>query len=285
MSRITMRNIAVMSVQYVHYSFDYYLDSMRRCGLNRIDLWGGTPHYCRLDYPTEAQAEKKIREMRKKIDDRGMKVVIYTPETLSYPYSFSSPEEPVRRRTLEYFDMAMDDALRFGTNKLFLNSGCGLLDLPREESWARCRESIRKVCDMAEKKGIMMVLEQLQPYESNLVTTLPDLKRMLDEVGSPALKACVDLVAMEVAGEKLEDYYAELGAGAIQHIHFADGSPSGHFILGDGNLPLRDYIRVLSSHDYAGEVDLEINDSIYWDDPHTSVARSAEYLRTFLPEE
>ena len=284
MSRITMENIAVMSVQYVHYSFDYYLKSMQDCGLKNIDLWGGTPHYCRLDYPTAAAAEKKIAEMRRKIEDMGMKVVIYTPETLAYPFSFSDPEKEVRARTIDYFEMAMDDALCFGTSKVFINSGCGLLDLPREESWQRCRESIRKVCDIAEKKGIMLLQEQLQPYESNLLTTLPDMKRMLSEVNSPALKTCVDLVAMEVVEEKFEDYYSELGAGAIQHIHFADGNPSGHYILGDGNLPLKDYIRIMEAHDYTSFVDLEINDSIYWADPHASVKRSADYLRKFLPE-
>lgn len=284
MSRITMQNIAVMSVQYVHYSFDYYLDSMQKCGLKNIDLWGGTPHYCRLDYPTGAAAEKKIAEMRKKIEDRGMRVVMYTPETLAYPFSFSDPEKEVRARTIDFFDMAMDDALNFGTNKVFINTGCGLLDLPREKSWQRCRESIRKVCDLAEKKGIMLLLEQLQPYESNLLTTLPDMKRMLDEVNSPALKTCVDLVAMEVVGEKFEDYYRELGADTIQHIHYADGNPSGHFILGDGNLPLKDYIRIMEEHDYTSIVDLEINDSIYWADPHTSIKRSTDYLRGFLPE-
>lgn len=284
MSRITMQDIAVMSVQYVHYSFDYYLESMQKCGLKNIDLWGGTPHYCRLDYPTGAAAEKKIAEMRKKIEDRGMRVVMYTPETLAYPFSFSDPEKEVRTRTIDFFDMAMDDALSFGTNKVFINTGCGLLDLPREESWQRCRESIRKVCDLAEKKGIMLLLEQLQPYESNLLTTLPDMKRMLDEVNSPALKTCVDLVAMEVVGEKFEDYYRELGVDTIQHIHYADGNPSGHFILGDGNLPLKDYIRIMEEHDYTSIVDLEINDSIYWADPHTSIKRSADYLRGFLPE-
>jgi len=284
MSRITMQDIAVMSVQYVHYSFDYYLDSMRRCGLRNIDLWGGIPHYCRLDYPASAAAEKKIAEMRGRIEDKGLRVEIYTPETLAYPFSFSDPEAEVRNRTIDYFDMAMDDALLFGTDKVFINTGCGLLDLPREDSWRRCRESIRKICDIAEEKQITLMLEQLQPYESNLLTTLPDMKRMLDEVGSPALKTCVDLVAMEVVHENLEDYFSVLGEDAIRHIHYADGNPSGHFILGDGNLPLKDYIRTLEAHDYRGSVDLEINDSIYWDDPHASVARSAEYLRTFLPE-
>ena len=31
-------------------------------------------------------------------------------------------------------------------------------------------------------------------------------------------------------------------------------------------------------------VDLEINDSIYWEDPHASIQQSADYLRAFLPE-
>lgn len=51
MSKITMDQIGVMSVQYIRYSLEYYLDSMKRCGLKHVDLWGGIPHYCRLDYP------------------------------------------------------------------------------------------------------------------------------------------------------------------------------------------------------------------------------------------
>lgn len=58
MSRITMQDVAVMSVQYVQYSFAYYLDSMKRCGLSNIDMWGGAPHYCRLDYNSSATAHR-----------------------------------------------------------------------------------------------------------------------------------------------------------------------------------------------------------------------------------
>ncbi len=284
MSIISMDQVAVMSVQYVHYTFDYYLDSMKRCNVRNIDLWGGSPHYCRLDYPTNAAAARKVRELRDKAESLGMKIAIYTPETLAYPYSISAPEQSIRDRTLDYFDMAMDDALEMGTNQLFINTGCSPLDIPREEGWARAVESIQKICQMAEKRGIVMMLEQLQPYESNLLVNLPQMAAMLREVPSPALKTCVDLVAMEVSNEALEDYYTTLGKEAIQFIHFADGDPSGHYILGDGNLPLKEYIKILESHDYNSIVDLEINDSIYWADPHTSVKRSVDYLREFLPE-
>ena len=281
MSRITMKNIAAMSVQYVHYSFDYYLESMQKCSLTNVDLWGGIPHYCRLDYPWTPNAVRRTSELRKKIEDRGMKVVVYTPETLGYPYSFSSPQREVRERTVDYFSMAMDDALQFGTDKVFLNSGCGLLDLPREESWARCRDTFRTICTIAEQKNITMVLEQLQPYESDLVVTLPDVARMLEEVDSPALKVCIDVVAMSVSRERIEEYFKVLGPDAIALNHYAD---TFHYILGDGDLPLVDYIRELEELDYEGIVDLEINDSIYWADPHTSLLRSVEYLRRFLPE-
>lgn len=279
MSKITMDNFAVMSVQYVHYSLEYYLDSMVKNGLKHVDLWGGIPHYCRLDYPFAEDAKKKIGSIRAMMEERGLDVSVYTPETLAYPYSFSHPEEEVRKRTVDYFSMAMDDALLFGTNKVFLNSGCGLLDLTREESFARLVDTYKKIADIAEQKGIELVLEQLQPYESNLVLNLQDIKRVLDEVDSPAMYICVDVVAMAVAGEELKDYFEVLGRDRIKLIHFAD---TCHYILGDGELPLKDYLKTLEEYDYDGIVDLEINDSIYWDDPHESIRKSVEWLKAEL---
>ena len=211
-------------------------------------------------------------------------MVIYTPETLAYPFSFSSPEKSICNRTIDYFDKAFEDALSLGTNRVFINTGCGLLDIPREDSWKRTVENIKTISERAKKQGITMIIEQLQPYESNLLTTCADMSRMLNEVNCDNLKACIDLVAMEVVGDKLKDFYSTLGNDSIQWIHYADGNPSGHYILGDGNLPLKDYIKILEEHNYNSYVDLEINDSIYWEDPHTSIKRSSEYLRTFLPE-
>lgn len=283
MSRITMQNVAVMSVQYVQYSFPYYLDSMEKCGLTKVDLWGGAPHYCRLDHTSSLQAERRAAQLRREIEDRGMQVVIYTPETLGYPFSYSVPDPALRGRTIDYMKSAMEDALTFGTNRVFLNTGCHPRDLDREEGWKRTVDSFRVLCDRAERLGVKLVLEQLQPYESNLVLNLSDVKRMLSEVGSPALCCCVDLVAMEVAKDTLEDFCQSLG-GRLEWVHYSD---SHHLILGDGDYgrdKLEDYVRTLERHGYQNCLDLEINDSIYWEDPHTSIQRSADYLRAFLPE-
>jgi len=283
MSQITMHDVAVMSVQYVQHSFSYYLNSMQTAGLSRVDLWGGSPHYCRLDYPTSLAASRRVAQLRRDIEDHGMQVVIYTPETLGYPFSYSSPEVPVRERTIDFMRSAMEDALAFGTNRVFVNTGCHPRDLDREEGWKRTVESFGILCEQAERLGVQLILEQLQPYESNLVICLEDVKRMLAEVNSPALNCCVDLTAMEVAGECLEDYCLQLGE-RLQWVHYSD---SHHLILGEGTLgreKLEGYIRTLERFDFQNGIDLEINDSIYWEDPHTSVQRSADYLRTFLSE-
>lgn len=281
MHKIKFEQFSVMSVQYVQHSFDFFLDSMKRCGIKHIDLWGGAPHYSRINYDTGTEAEKKLKEIKNKIDDNGLTVAIYTPETLTYPFSYSSPEPAVRQSTIDYMSAAMEDARLLGTNDLFINTGCGLRDLPREESWKRCVESVRILCEKAELMEINMVIEQLQPYESNLLVTQDDMLRMLAEVNHPSLQVCVDLVAMEVMGENLETQYSLFG-DKIKLFHYCDGNPSGHFILGDGNLPLQNYIQIMEKHDFKGYLSLEINDSIYWLDPHESIRKSVAFIHNKL---
>ncbi|HPH94688.1 MAG TPA: TIM barrel protein [Anaerolineaceae bacterium] len=283
MSRLSMQHISVMSVQYWHYSFDYFLNSMEQCGLKNIEFWAGAPHYCFDDHETRAEASQKITAMRRQIEARGMRMIMYTPEQLNYPVNIAGRDPAYRRKSLNYFIRAMEDALEFGCPRVFITSGWGLRDEPREEAWKRSVESLALLSRQATEKGVTLVIEQLQPYESNLLVTGADMARMVSEVDSSALQCCVDLVAMAVSGERLQPFFDRLGP-RVQHIHFADGSPSGHFILGDGHLPLLEYLKILEANDYMGYLTLEINDAIYWENPHDSIARSAAYLRRFLPE-
>ncbi len=281
MSNITLNDFAVMTPSYQQYSFDYALDSIHSIGIRNIDFWGGIPHFYRFDHSDE-EATSFLKEIRKKAEDRGMRFVIYTPETLSYPYSIADPNPKTVQRTIDYFSMCMDDALTLGTDRLFINTGTGLRDLPVSQSMDICIASIRKICENAQARGITMMLEQLQPYESNLCTDIFAMKRIIDAVDSPALKICVDLVAMDVAGESLEQYYETFGEDMIGFIHFSD---SHHEVCGTGSLPLKEYIETLEQHNYDSIVDLEINDSIYWEDPHTPHKQTVDYLRKFiLPE-
>ncbi|MFS0634365.1 TIM barrel protein [Mesobacillus foraminis] len=283
MSREIMNQIAVMNVQYVQYSFDFFLDSMAKCGVKNIELWTGAPHFYYEDYLTYRETSKKIKKLKGQIEDLGMKVICLTPEQLNYPINLAAKDERLRTRTVDYFSRHMEMALEFGTDQLFITSGSGLRDVQREESWKYSRESLEILAEKAEITGIKLIMEQLQPYESNLITTRSDIERMLQEVDSSSLQCCVDVVAMAVVKDELEDFFKSL-EGRIQHIHLADGNPSGHYILGDGSLPIIDYLKTLDNNKYDRYITLEINDSIYLTDPHLALKRSTDYLRNVLLE-
>lgn len=281
LSTIGMKDVSVMGTSYVHYTLEYFLDSMYELGIHGIDLWGAEPLYCRLDYQTSSEAEKHLKKICAELEARDQKVTIYTPETLGYPYNFSDPYESITQRTIEYFKWAFEDAHVLNCPRVFVNSGCGLRNIPREESFKRCVERLRTVMDIAEKEDIIVPLEQLQPYESNLVTTIADVERMLNEVGSPNLRVCVDLTAMEVQSETLEQYFDTFN-DKIEWIHYSD---SHHEIVGSGEYgkeKLAGFITTLEEHDFENGIDLEVNDSIYWEDPHIAHAKTCEYLRNEL---
>ncbi len=283
MRKISMANMAVMNVQYWHYSFDYFLDSMKKCNLKNIELWTGAPHLYFDQFFSQPELHENIRVVQQKIKDYDMKIVMITAEQLNYPINLAGRDHVYRQKSIEYFIRHMELAQQLDTDKIFVTSGWGLLDEPREEAWKRSVDSLQKLSKKAEEMGITLIIEQLQPYESNLVTTCEDMQRILKEVDSDALQCCVDVVAMAVVGDTLDTFFDTIGK-RIKHIHFADGNPSGHYIWGDGNLPMMDYIHTLEKNDYTGYLTLEINDSIYWDDPHVSIERTAEYLRRYLPE-
>lgn len=278
MKPYSLDDFAVMSVQYIQHSFEYYLESMKRCNIKHIDLWGGEPHFFNHG---DVESRKRLLRIKKLIDDYEMDVVVYTPETLSYPYSYSHPDYNVRLKTIEYMKKAIDDAITLNCDKVFMNSGCGLRDIPKEESFERMIESIRQIVHYAQGKGITIVLEQLQPYESNLIINKEDLKRVIDVIDSPNLKICIDVVAMEVANETLKEYFELFSNEKIDLIHFSD---SHHYVLGQGErpYPLVGYLQDLIDNGYDGIIDLEINDSIYWMDPHASIDKSTKWLQDNL---
>ncbi len=279
--KIGMQDIAVMSVQYAQYSFDYFLKSMETCGVKNVDMWGGAPHYCRLDYNTSGEAAKAIRELKDRMAARGMKTVMYTPETLAYPYSYSTSNDALRARTIDYMKHAMEDALEFGTHYLFMNTGCHSRDMDREEGMKRTIESYAVLCEYAKRYGVELVFEQLQPYESDLCVNIEDMKRIVKEVNSDALKICIDITAMNVAGETLQQYFDVFGK-KLYWVHYSD---SHHLALGEGDYgreKLADMIHTLERNGYEGLLDLEINDSVYLEDPHAAIEKSVDYLKTLL---
>ncbi|WP_050184087.1 TIM barrel protein [Domibacillus robiginosus] len=268
MGKIQMKQIAGMNLHYLNFPFEYFLDSMRSLEIQNIELWGGSPHLFSEDITF-----KEVGQIRNSIEQRNLKVVCYTPEQCMYPYNLAAKEPIIWRRSLSYFMKNIEIATALGTNRMLITSGKGYYNEPFEEAWKRSKESLSILAEKAEQSGVCLLLEPLQPFESNLVTNVNQVKQMLLGINSPFLKGNVDTVAMAVAGNTLEDYFNVLGSDLI-HIHLIDGNSSGHLAWGDGSLPLSHYIEAMEYFDYEGYLTLEIVNPRYYFEPEEALKKS-----------
>ena len=151
----------------------------------------------------------------------------------------------------------------------------------REEAWKRSREMLSVLAEYAKTKNIRLAMESLRPQESNLATTVYDVKRMLDEVNHPNLKAMIDTTAMGVAGETIDQWFDILGDDII-HMHFIDGNPYGHLIWGDGTHNLEEFLKAINRHGYKGYLGQEITEFDYFKDPARADKQNMKAYETFI---
>ena len=97
---------------------------------------------------------------------------------------------------------------------------------------------------MPAQRALPLLWNPFRPDETNLATTVDDVKRMLTEINHPNFKAMIDTCPMGVAGETLQQWFDTLGAENIVHMHFIDGTPYGHLIWGDGNHNLKNWLKL-----------------------------------------
>lgn len=273
---IDRKQIAGMNIHYLFYSLEYFLDAQVKAGIQTIELWPGTPHFF-LSYMEYSDC----RRVKKLLDDRELGIKVITPENCTYQYQFAAQEKEQFEKSFQYFKKALDAGEELGVETMAINSGWGYWNEDREEAWKRSREMLSMLAEYAASKNIRLAMESLRPEESNLATTVHDVKRMLDEVNHPNLKAMIDTTAMGVAGETIDQWFELLGEDII-HMHFIDGKPYGHLIWGDGNHNLEQFLESVDRYHYKGYLGQEITEFDYFNDPASADLRNMRAYEPFI---
>lgn len=278
MKKISRSQIAAMNIHYRFFPLEYFLDSVSNNGFRSIELWAASPHFY-----IEDVGPKESVSLRRETDRRDLKIVCFTPEQCVYPINIAAREEYIRTRSINYFERAIDISADLECALVLITSGWGYFSEPAEEAWRRSKDALRELARKAELRGITLVLEPLRTDESNLVTSLSTLSRMLSDVASEAMKGMIDTIPMALADETITDYSRILGKD-LRHVHFIDGKPRGHLAWGDGVLPLQNYITELENIEYQNYLTLEITDSTYYLEPVSAETLSLKKLLPLLGE-
>lgn len=263
-------NFALMNYHYLRYPIKKFLDKVEQSPFNSIDLYCSAPQFNMFDYPLS-----ELLEFDKDIRRRGLSIMVMTPENCVYPVNFCTQDKGTRESSLRYYQRAIDTAEFLDCPKIQISTGFGYFDQPKEEAWNYCRDSLQQLAAYCEKKCVKLLLEELKVTTTNVLVTSKDLKKMIEEVGSPNVVGMVDTDQMTYAEESIDDYFDNLGE-KLQHIHFND---RGHTVPGDGDFPMKKYYEDIKHRGYEGTVSFEICDRRYYCNPDKTIDDIVEWLR------
>lgn len=278
MAIIRREQIAGMNCHYYNYSLDYFFNSLERAGYMSVALWGGAPHFS-MDYISYSDCGK----IRRQAAAHNLDIICFTSASCTYGYQMCMQPPELFKKSYKYFSNGIKAASELGCNMMVTNSGWGYWNEDRESAWARSREMLYRLSEVAEQEGIVLTMESLRRAESQLVVTVGDAKKMYEEVNHPALKMMIDTTAVGVAGETIRQWFDIFGKDLV-NTHFVDGTPYGHLVWGDGKIPLDSALQCLNDNGYEGYLGLEVTDSRYFNDPALADLRNMQALERFIYE-
>lgn len=240
--------------------------------MQNVELWAAGPSFC-LDTMDEAQMKEKAAQIR----SREISVCCITPEQCQYPVNLAAEDEKIREYSIRNFERAFYAAEILNCPKVLVSAGCGYFNKPVEDAWKRSEESLYRLSEKAQKMGILLVLETLTPLSSNVLNTPEQQKEMISLMPSGSMKPMLDIGQMVYMDQKIERYLAH--GAELSHIHLHDSHPAVHMALGDGDLPICEYLDILESAGYKGMYALEQNDPRYRSNPRQADIQSIRWLK------
>lgn len=278
MATIKRNQLVAMNQHYRRFTLDYFLDCQQKVGFENIELWCGASHFW-----IDSDGHDEVEPLKKKLRDRNLKVVSVTTPSMAYQYQYATQEEEMLAESYKYFCNGIHVAAELGADRVVVNSGWGYNNEPEDDMWKRCRDNLYRICQEAERNGILCVMESLRDDETNIIYSLDRSKRMFQDVNHPALKMMVDSIATGAAGETLENWFCAFGKDLI-HMHFLDGDPYLHNVWGDGNTPLEEQLETMNQYGFTGYLVQEVADEKYYEDPFSADIKNMRVLERFLED-
>ncbi len=126
-----------------------------------------------------------------------------------------------------------------------------------EDQWLWAVESAHHLGEYAQELGLEIAVE-LEPFHLSLVNDLKKMKRFLDDVGHPAVKANLDISHLALSGVEAGEIASI--QGRIAHVHFSDcdGKVHGDLPPGRGVVDFPPYLNALRETGFDGAVSIEL---------------------------
>ncbi|MEJ7768921.1 MAG: sugar phosphate isomerase/epimerase family protein [Chitinophagaceae bacterium] len=197
-------------------------------------------------------------ELRKMVSDAGLKVTIsgaFGPER-----DISSDSERVRKQGFDYIVDCIKIAQQMGS-PLFggpVYSAVGKTRFipeeqkKKEKAW--CVENLIRIGEIASDHGIVVGVEPLNRFETDMINTAEQALSLVKEVGSPNIKVQLDTFHCNIEEKSIPDTIRTVGKELLCHVQ---GNECDRGTPGTGHLDWEGIKNALHEINYEGAVVIE----------------------------
>jgi D-psicose/D-tagatose/L-ribulose 3-epimerase len=209
----------------------------------------------------------------------GLHWLLVAPKGLS----IVSEDDSVRRRTVDAMKRLTQLCAAMG-GRYLVHGSPQQRSVPagstREQALARATECFAQVAKSAEANGVVYCVEPLSTAETDLINTVAEAARIVDEVASPALKTMIDCKAAAQGEEETISVLMErwMKSGYIAHVQVNDPNRRGP---GQGELRFAPILETIARMKHEGYYDgvVAVEPFDYVPDGPGCAARAIGYLQ------
>ncbi len=286
-----MNPVGLISMQYARpFTAEHFplFRRMRDLGYDFVELLVPEP------------GELDLAETRKALDDAGLAIVLAARVNLQRNLSSGEPE--AYRAGIDYLKYAADCAAALGakivggplTGNPLVFAGRPPQPVAEDERVARkerCVNALKEVGGHAQRAGIVLAVEPLNRFESDVLCTTQQAIELLDAVDHPAVQLMLDTFHMHMEEASIAE---AIRLGGKRVVHFQANENHRGF-PGTGSTDWVEVFRALHEISYSGPVSLEPfrrNDDRFgvpfaqWRAPHEDeserLAASAAFIKSHI---
>lgn len=245
---------AQSSAVYYNYSLKYAIQDLGRIGYDGIEIWGGRPHMYRHDL------DEQLDDILSLLKQNNLEVCNLIPAQFRYPLLLCSENEVVRKDSVGYIKTAIENARKVGSPSVHLCGGMVVWDEDIKKGWKQLKKSFEELGEyVQDDDDLTLLIEPAHRFESNLIMTIDDGLRMIDELKSNRFGILMDTGHCHINGEDFRKVLHKCRTVNL-HIHADDnnGDFDSHYIPGKGNIDFSRLREALKEIGYTGYLSAEL---------------------------
>jgi L-ribulose-5-phosphate 3-epimerase len=194
-------------------TFAQGLQLLKRAGYQGVELWLGDRPWFQMG-TTDAQ----LRQLFSQIQNAGLEVSNVS-NALDWDENICARDPAKRQAAFHHIERQIEAAQIFNTDAILVVAGVVTADMPYNEVYARCIDSLKKLGEIAGKVKVKIGVENCNS-EQRFLLSPREFHTFLDEINSPWVGIHLDVGNIHDTG--FAEQWIEIHGPRITRIHVKD---------------------------------------------------------------